>query len=107
MATLAAVLAPAATRDAAERLSIDVNIPPEADPGIGEIESNWFFYDHDRWGRWEAMDAPFPIDGRVKREYDYAGADSAMRVEYEITRFTQSGGGTEARDRIVWTGAAK
>jgi hypothetical protein len=90
----------------AERLSIDLPEIP-VDPEINEIESVWFYYMSGHWGRWSDMAPPFPVDGEVKREYDYAGADSVTRVEAEISRFMSDGGGTDAGDIIVWTGAAK
>lgn len=76
------------------------------DPDVADAEQNWFFYHVGRWDRWRALDDPFPVEGRVKEQYDYVGADSVMRVEAGITRFT-SDGGTEANDTILWTGAAK
>ena len=76
------------------------------DPDVMDAEQNWFFYSMGRWSAWSALDDPFPVEGDVKDQYDYVGADSVMRVEAGITRFT-SDGGTEAGDTILWTGAAK
>lgn len=90
--------------DEADRLNI--NVPEQLEPESAETEQVWFYYSMGRWGAWDALDAPFPVDGRVRREYDYVGADSVMRVEAGITRFT-SDGGTDAEDTIIWTGAAK
>ena len=81
-------------------------LPSPIDPDIADAVENWFFFMPWRWGRWSALDDPFPVEGDVKPQYDYAGADSVMRVEAPITRFS-SDGGTEAEDTIVWTGAAK
>ena len=101
------VLSTPGVADEAERLNIDVSVDEEdVKDGRMEIEHVWFYYSMGRWGTWDALNAPFPVDGRVKREYDYVGADSVMRVEAGITRFT-SDGGTDAEDVIVWTGAAK
>ena len=49
-------------------------------------------------------DPAFPIEGALKPEYDYAGADAAMRVENPVRRLTAP----DAEDgALVWTGAAK
>ncbi|MGI5868593.1 MAG: pilus assembly protein TadG-related protein [Kiritimatiellia bacterium] len=98
------VLASSAYQDAAA--DADLAIASPINPAVLDLEQIWFFYMPGRWGRWVALDDPFPVDGTVKEQYDYTGADSVMRVEAGITRFT-SDGGTEADDTIVWTGAAK
>lgn len=62
-------------------------------------------YRPSRWGPWETMrDPAFPIDGTLKPEYDYEGADVAMRVENPIRRLTAPEAEPGA---LVWTGAAK
>lgn len=92
------------TVDEAQRLSLDLPTPQSQE--VLDTEHFWFFYSMGRWGTWDALDDPFPVDGDVKPQYDYVGADSVMRVEATITRFT-SDGGTDADDTILWTGAAK
>ncbi len=92
------------TVDEAQRLALD--IPTPLSQPVLDSEHTWFFYSMGRWGTWNALDYPFPVDGDVKPQYDYVGADSVMRVEATITRFT-SDGGTDAEDTILWTGAAK
>ncbi len=92
--------------DAAERLGIDLSLPPDADETLPETEHVWFYYSMGRWSTWDAISPPFPVDGRVRREYDYMGADAVMRVEAAISRFS-SDGGTDAEDTILWTAAAK
>lgn len=70
----------------------------------GEV---WFFYHPAYWGGWTVMkDGTFPMEGELKDEFDYEGADAVMRVEAPLTRWT-SNGGTESEDTILWTGAAK
>lgn len=65
----------------------------------------WFYYTAGRWGSWKTMiDPAFPIEGDVKDEYNYEGADSVMRVEASSHRLMEE---TKAHDTIVWTGAAK
>ena len=65
----------------------------------------WLLYRPSRWGSWETMrDPSFPIEGRLRPEYDYAGADAAMRVENPIRRVTDP---DAAEGALVWTGAAK
>ena len=65
----------------------------------------FLLYRPSRWGAWETMrDPSFTIEGKLKPEYDYAGADAAMRVENPVRRLTapEADAGT-----LVWTGAAK
>lgn len=85
---------------------LGMNLPNPIDPTVLAEDQVWFFFSMDRWGTWDALDDPFPVEGDVKSEYDYVGADSVMRVESPITRFV-SDTGTDADDTIIWTGAAK
>lgn len=65
----------------------------------------YYVYDESDWGAWTVMTDPsFPIDGELKREYDYLGADSVMRVETSISRLTSP---EREDDVIAWVGAAK
>ncbi|MFO7871806.1 MAG: Tad domain-containing protein [Kiritimatiellia bacterium] len=71
----------------------------------------WYCYDNGRWSAWDAMavsgpDAA-PLTGPVKPQYDYAGADSAVRVNAEAARLTPAPGGGEVTNTITWTAAAK
>ena len=104
--TFAEITAIDGVLEEAQRLSIDV---PQTSllPQIAGTASTWYYYMSGMWDRWGAMDSPFPVEGEVKPQYDYAGADSVMRVEAGISRFMSEGGGTDAEDVIVWTGAAK
>jgi hypothetical protein len=85
---------------------LSIDIPYPTNTAALAVQQVWFFYSMGRWGTWDSLDDPFPVDGDVKEQYDYVGADSVMRVEAGITRF-MSDGGTDAEDTIVWTGAAK
>jgi hypothetical protein len=71
---------------------------------VARVETDWFAYRPSDWGRWtDFIPADFPFEGRVKAEYDYLGADAAVRVETHSTRLTP---GSHA-DAITWTAAAK
>ena len=65
----------------------------------------FLLYDPSGWGPWETMrDPSFPIRGELRPEYDYAGADAALRVETPIGRLSEP---KAAPGTLVWTGAAK
>ena len=65
----------------------------------------FLLYDASQWGPWETMrDPSFPIEGELKPEYDYAGADAAMRVELPVVRLSEPDAEPGA---LLWTGAAK
>ncbi len=69
-------------------------------------EQLWYVYSGPEWGRWDALDAPFPVEGKVRPEYNYEGADAVVRVETTIERFTaNASGGSGAA--VVWTAAGK
>lgn len=87
-----------------------------ADRGLGsiaisnaaaEIACAWMVYDPSAWGEWSAFsmegEYPFPAAGPVKQQYDYAGADAAVRIEASTERLTPGAPGT----KITWTAAAK
>lgn len=86
----------------AEELGIELQ-PQESDPE--EERENWFFYNAGHWGSWDTMlDPAFPIEGNIRDEYNYQGADSVMRVEANSHRLMEE---SKAHDTIVWTGASK
>jgi hypothetical protein len=70
----------------------------------------WYTYGPN-WGPWTAMhtdgEYPFPAAGPLRPAYDYAGADSAMRVMAVTSRLTPGAGGVTISNTIVWTAAAK
>ena len=69
----------------------------------------WYAYSGAEWGRWDSLDDPFPVRGRVRTEYDYEGADAVARVETSVERFSP-GAPTpmgETGEGIVWTAAGK
>ena len=70
----------------------------------------WYCYG-DSWSTWEAMDQgvawPIPITGSVRPQYDYAGADAAVRIEATTDRLTPGPAGSETASTVTWTSAAK
>jgi len=73
--------------------------------------ATWYCYDELTWSTWEAMAVdgpdPFPATGPVRPQYDYAGADAAVRVEACTERLTPGPSGSVATNTITWTAAAK
>ena len=68
----------------------------------------WYFYDAKRWTDWTRLsENGFPVAGPVRKEYDYAGADTAVRVYASVNRMTPGLDGGNASDKVVWTAAAK
>jgi len=76
-----------------------------------DIASTWFCYDAGRWSSWDAIspfgETPFPAAGPVKPQYDYAGADAAVRIESDVARLTPGPEGASIANTIVWSAAAK
>ena len=65
----------------------------------------WIVFDRSAWGAWTVMKDPaFPLRGRLRREYDVAGADAVFRVEKPVERPSRPG---PARDSAAWSAAAK
>ena len=83
-------------------------------PGLlqgAEVAARWSAYDSGVWTAWEALSVsgpdPFPATGPVKPQYDYAGADAAVRIQAMAQRVTPGVGGTAVTNTITWTAAAK
>ncbi len=74
-------------------------------------EATWYTYSSGRWGDWEAIrydgDRQFPVVGPVRDEYDYSGADAAVRVETTSERITPGPEGGTQENTVLWTAAAK
>ena len=99
---LDSVLAPEETDDAFAGLGLSPPVPGE---GTNRLSAPFFVYEPGRWGEWGVMKDPsFPVEGELRPEYDYAGADAVFRVENAIDRLSDPGAGPGA---VVWTGAAK
>jgi len=77
---------------------------------MGRVHS-WFAYDPAAWTAWEAFSVsgsdPFPATGLVRPQYDYAGADAAVRIEARVGRLTPGPGSATVTNAITWTAAAK
>ena len=71
----------------------------------------WYFYNGKKWTDWIRIspngEDNFPVTGPVREEYDYAGADAAVRVYASVNRMTPGLDGGSASDKVVWTAAAK
>jgi hypothetical protein len=74
--------------------------------------ATWYLYDSSVWTSWSAMETdgedPFPATGFVRPQYDYAGADVAVRIAEATTRVSPASGGGGAQTNVIsWTAAAK
>jgi len=82
---------------------------PVSEDRMGDL-GLWYCYGPS-WTRWDAIsrqgEYPFPAAGRVKPQYDYAGADAYVRVEAGFERLTPGPGGSLVSNTIAWTAAAK
>ena len=71
----------------------------------------WYCYAPGAWGAWDAMNPEgpeaFPATGRIRPQYDYAGADAAIRIEASAARLTPGPQGRPVTNTITWTAAAK
>jgi len=69
----------------------------------------WYMYNRSDWADWEAIklggDFDFPAAGRVRDEYDYAGADAVLRVSATVDRIMPDAVTRAAT--VNWTAAAK
>jgi len=72
--------------------------------------ATWYCYGGN-WTAWTALaqdtEYPFPVTGPVRPQYDYSGADAAVRIHTRAARFTPNPGGGVASNAISWTAAAK
>lgn len=81
---------------------------PRPGPGTNALAATWIGWDAGAWGAWDAMKDPsMPLDGELRPEFDYAGADAAMRVENPFARLGGSGASGAAEGPMLWIGAAK
>ncbi len=75
-----------------------------------QTTATWYLY-NDHWQTWDAISDsgpdPFPITGTVKPQYNYSGADAAIRVEATTGRLTPGHSNTTISNTITWTSAAK
>jgi hypothetical protein len=84
---------------------------PPLSTNFVETKATWFCYNSAFWSPWNAMDTsgddPFPATGSIKPQYDYAGADAAIRIEATASRLTPGPRGAGVSNTITWTAAAK
>lgn len=74
------------------------------DTGIVDVAANWLFYRDEVWSDWTTfLGDDFPFRGEVKPEYNYVGADAAVRVITDVDRLTP---GINSED-VTWSAAAK
>lgn len=87
------------------KIKDDRNLPGKAiDPDlVSDVSVTWYCYG-ERWEEPFAMSDPkFPSAGTVRPQFNYAGADSVVRIETAADLRTP---GTEIGE-ITWTAAAK
>lgn len=73
-------------------------------PAIINVSANWLFYRDEVWSSWSQwIGDDFPFRGSIKPEYDYAGADAAIRLYSGVDRVTPGIQGAN----VSWSAAAK
>ncbi len=80
---------------------------PAISDALAVINTLWYVYDPLIWTSWINISSsaadPFPVLAPVRPQYDYAGADAAIRIETTLDRLTPGSAGSI----ITWTAAAK
>ena len=72
--------------------------------GVAQVAAQWYCYAPTYWREWtQFIPDGFPIRGTIKPQYDYVGADAAVRVETETDRVTPGA----SRKHVTWSAAAK
>ncbi|MFW5870929.1 MAG: pilus assembly protein TadG-related protein [Verrucomicrobiota bacterium] len=108
-----------------EQAAIDAMLEHADQRGLGyPVNSNafqsamWYCYDRAQWSSWSDRDSMptsdnprppnhFPSVGTVKEQYNYTGADSAVRIQAATERLTPGSARSETTNQITWTAAAK
>jgi hypothetical protein len=89
------------------RLNQDLHLGGDIASETGGSTSVWYCYSSRVWTEWSAFSytgtVHFPAAGPIKPQYDYAGADVAVRIEAHASRLTPGAGS----NTIVWSAAAK
>jgi hypothetical protein len=71
------------------------------------VSAAWHAYAGNRWTAWDAIsptnDPAFPLAGTVRPQYNYAGADAAIRIQNTVPR--RSPGSPSST--LLWSAAAK
>ncbi len=74
------------------------------DTNILNVSATWFAFREDIWSGWdELLPDGFAFRGDIKPEYNYAGADAAVRLESDADRLTPG----LQKEVITWSAAAK
>ncbi len=69
-----------------------------------DVSATWFAYREEIWSTWEErLPENFAFRGEIKSEYNYAGADAAVRLEADADRLTPG----LQKEVITWSAAAK
>jgi hypothetical protein len=72
--------------------------------GVAEVSAQWYCYSPDRWRTWSGfIPEGFPFRGSIREQYDYVGADAAVRIETTADRMTPGSGSRG----VAWSAAAK
>jgi hypothetical protein len=93
-------------------VTADRGLSPITDPESWGNISEWYCFDSGLWSPWSVMNTvntpyPFPLTGPVRPQYDYAGADAAVRIQATAMRLTPGAGGSAVSNAVTWTAAAK
>lgn len=73
-------------------------------PNYADVTADYAFYNLNMWGAWsDRIPAGFPWDREIRPQYDYFGADCAIRLQADANRHAEIRGS----QTINWTAAAK
>ncbi len=76
----------------------------DSDPRLASVAATWYCYSDHYWQPWtDWIPEGFPFRSDIKPQYDYLGADTAVRSETTTDRLTP---GVASAD-ITWSAAAK
>lgn len=71
---------------------------------VARVAAQWYAYEPQRWRPWTTLiPDEFPFRGAVRSEYNYVGADAAVRLETRSDRLTPGAG----HRWVTWSAAAK
>jgi len=99
-------VAPDAGRDGARAAldELERHAGRALDTNLLDLATAWYAHDPVVWRPWRSIiPADFPFLAPIREEYDYIGADAAVRLETPLRRLMPGG----ATDTVAWTAAAK
>jgi hypothetical protein len=74
------------------------------DTNLLNVSATWYAIREEIWSDWESLlPEEFAFRGDIKAEYNYAGADAAVRLESDADRLTPG----LQKEVITWSAAAK